>query len=143
MHYMSTPLSIRFDPALLERLRRHARAVAGGSVSTLAQTLIDEGLRMAEHPGIVFKSGPSGRRAALANGPDIWEIAKFLHEVDERGPAAVSAAGEVLGLPESRVRTALRYYADYETEIEAEIALADAESAAAEAAWNAEQRLLR
>ena len=26
---------------------------------------------MAEHPGIVFKDGPSGRRAALAFGPDV------------------------------------------------------------------------
>jgi hypothetical protein len=139
---MSSPLSIRFDPAVLDRLRRHARATSAGSVSTLAQTLIDEGLRMAEHPGIIFKSGPSGRRAALANGPDVWEVAKFLHEVDERGPGAVAAAAEVLGLPGARVRTAMRYYADYEAEIEAEIALADAESAAAEAAWAAEQRLL-
>ncbi len=139
---MSSPLSIRFDPALLARLRRRAEAAAGGSVSTLAQTLIDEGLRMAEHPGIVFKSGPSGRRAALSNGPDVWEMIKFLHEIDERGQAAVAAAAEVFGLPEARVRTAMRYYTDYDADIEGEIALADAESAAAEAAWITEQRLL-
>lgn len=27
---------------------------------------------MDEHPGIVFRSGPAGRRAGLAGGPDIW-----------------------------------------------------------------------
>ncbi len=36
---------------------------------------------MADHPGVIFKDGPSGRRAALAYGPDIWEVIKFLREV--------------------------------------------------------------
>src|SRR2546423_1716927 len=71
---MTTPLSIRFDPGLLARLRRHAQAETGANTSALAQRLIDEGLRMAEDPGIVFKAGPSGRRAALAYGPDVREI---------------------------------------------------------------------
>jgi hypothetical protein len=36
--------------------------------------------------------------AALAYGPDIWEIVKFLREVDERGPAALDAAAEVFAV---------------------------------------------
>lgn len=44
----------------------------------------------------IFKPGPSGRRAALAYGPDVWEVVKFLREIDERGPAALVAAAEVL-----------------------------------------------
>jgi len=139
---MSAPISIRFDERLLDRLRRRAQASPGATPSGLAQRLVDEGLRMAEHPGVVFKDGPSGRRAALAFGPDIWEIVKFLREVDERGLNAVEAAAEVLGLPESRVRIALHYYSAYPHEIDAEITQADEESRAAEAAWEAEQRLL-
>ena len=142
MHYMSAPISIRFDQRLLDRLRRRAQASPGATPSGLAQRLVDEGLRMAEHPGVVFKDGPSGRRAALAFGPDIWEIVKFLREVDERGLNAVEAAAEVLGLPESRVRIALHYYSAYPHEIDAEITQADEESRAAETAWEAEQRLL-
>ena len=34
---------------------------------------VDEGTRMDEHPGIVFRGGPTGPRAALAGGPDVWE----------------------------------------------------------------------
>jgi hypothetical protein len=64
---MAAPLSIRFDPALLDRLRRRARSVPGGSVSWLAQRLVDEGLRMAEHPGVIFKNGPSGRLPPAAD----------------------------------------------------------------------------
>jgi hypothetical protein len=142
MCYMSAPLSIRFDENLLARLRKRVQASPGASVSGLAQRLLDEGLRMADHPGIVFKDGPSGRRAALAFGPDVWEVVKFLREIDERGPSAISAAAEVLGLTEAQVRTAMHYYSASSAEIDAEIAQADAESRSAEDAWEAERRLL-
>jgi hypothetical protein len=139
---MSTPLSIRFDATLLARLRRRATSTTGASVSALAQRLIDEGLRMADHPGVIFKDGPSGRRAALAFGPDIWEVAKFLREADERGPAALDAAAEVFALDASRIAVAVSYYGDYRDEIDAEIADADEASARAEEAWRAERQLI-
>lgn len=139
---MSAPLSIRFDESLLGRLRRRVLASPGSTVSGLAQRLVDEGLRMAEHPGILFKDGPSGRRAALAFGPDVWEIVKVLREIDERGEAAVAAAAEMLAVTEAKVRVALHYYAAYADEVDAEVAQADEESAVAEAAWEAERRLL-
>lgn len=97
---------------------------------------------MDAHPGIVFKNGPSGRRAALASGPDIWEVIKVLREIDERGQAAVPAAAEILSLPEPRVHVAMHYYSEYTGEIDAEIDEADDASRAAEEAWQAEQRLL-
>lgn len=97
---------------------------------------------MAEHPGIVFKDGPTGRRAALAFGPDVWEVVKLLREVDERGPDAVGAAAEILALAETKIRVAMHYHASHAAEVDAEIAQADEESEAAEAAWHAEQQLL-
>jgi hypothetical protein len=142
MRYMSTPLSIRFDPAILERLRRRARAIPGSTPSGLAERLVDEGLRLTEHPGITFKDGPTGRRAALFLGPDVWEVAKTMRELDERGEAAVAAAAELLNLAPEQVRVALRYYAAFSEEIEAEITLADEESQAAERSWRLQQRLL-
>jgi hypothetical protein len=139
---MTTPLSIRFAPSLLARLRQRANATPGASAAGLAQRLIDEGLRMADHPGVIFKDGPSGRRAALAYGPDIWEVIKFLREVDERGPSAIDAAAEVFALDASRVSTAISYYGDYPVEIDEEIAEADEASARAEAAWRIQQQLI-
>src|SRR6266566_1628627 len=132
---MTTPVSIRFDDALLARLRRRVLATTGASTSALAQRLVDEGLRMADHPGVIFKDGPTGRRAALAYGPDIWEIVKFLREVDERGPAALDAAAEVFAVDASRINTAVSYYGDYQEEIDAELDAADDASRGAEAAW--------
>jgi hypothetical protein len=139
---MTTPLSIRFSPSLLARLRQRANAVTGASAAGLAQRLIDEGLRMADHPGVIFKDGPSGRRAALAYGPDVWEVIKFLREVDERGPAAIDAAAEVFAVDTSRIATAISYYGDYAGEIDAEIADADEASVRAEAAWRVQQQLI-
>jgi len=139
---VTTPLSIRFTPSLLARLRQRANAMPGASAAGLAQRLIDEGLRMADHPGVIFKDGPSGRRAALAYGPDVWEVIKFLREVDERGPAAIDAAAEVFAVDTSRVNTAISYYGDYSDEIDAEIAEADEASARAEAAWRVQQQLI-
>src|ERR1700689_4213570 len=139
---MSSPLSIRFDAGLLTRLRRRAQSVTGSSASALAQRLIDEGLRMADHPGVIFKDGSSGRRAALAYGPDIWEVIKFLRESDERGPAALDAAADVLALDPSRIATAVSYYSDYRDEIDAEIADADEASVRAEEAWRIQSQLI-
>src|SRR6202167_5897239 len=138
---MTTPLSIRFAPSLLARLRQRANATPGASAAGLAQRLIDEGLRMADHPGVIFKDGPSGRRAALGYGPDIWEIVKVLGEIDERGPAALDAAAEAVVLDSSRVATAVSYYGNYPDEIDAEISEADEASERAEEAWRVQRRL--
>jgi hypothetical protein len=139
---MTAPLSIRFSPSLLGRLRHRAHATTGATVAGLAQRLIDEGLRMADHPGVIFKDGPAGRRAALAYGPDVWEVIKFLREVDERGPAAIDAAAEVLAVDASRISAAVSYYGDFQEEIDAEITEADEASERAEAAWRVQQQLI-
>ena len=97
---------------------------------------------MADHPGVIFKDGPSGRRAALAYGPDIWEIIKFLREVNERGPAALDAAAEVFAVNASRIATAVSYYGDYRDEIDTEISDADEASAHAEEAWRVQRQLI-
>lgn len=97
---------------------------------------------MTDHPGIIFKDGPSGRRAALAYGPDVWEIVKFLREIDERGPAAIDAAAEVFATDAARISTAVSYYGEYADEIDAEIAAAEDASARAEAAWRVQQQLI-
>ncbi len=97
---------------------------------------------MGDHPGVVFKDGPSGRRAALAFGPDVWEAVKVLRELDERGEPAVEAAAQLLALPPAKVRVAMHYYAAYPDEIDREIDEADRVSAEAERVWNVERQLL-
>lgn len=86
--------------------------------------------------------GPSGRRAALTLGPDVWEVVKAAREMDERGYAAVQAVADLLNLTDEQVRVALRYYADHQDEVDAEVALAEEESVRAEEAWLIQQRIL-
>jgi hypothetical protein len=67
---------VRFDRAVAERLSAFVVANPGMSLSSAANRLVDEALRMSEHPGIVFRPGPTGRRAGLAGGPDVWEVVR-------------------------------------------------------------------
>jgi hypothetical protein len=139
---MTSPLSIRFDKALLERLRRRA-VIEASTTSGLAQRLVDEGLRAHEHPGIVFKDGPSGRRAALMAGPDVWEVVAAIRGAgakDER--RAVATAAQELSLSTTQVRLALDYYGSYAEEIDAQIAENEIEAAEGLAAFQSRQRLL-
>lgn len=135
------PLSIRFDQVLLERLKRRASA-QDTTPSGLAQRLVDEGLRAQEHPGIVFRDGPTGRRAALVAGPDVWEVVAALRHSSARGEAAVAAVAEDLDLSMAMVQTALDYYGGYPDEIDAEVAENERAAEEAFAAWQARQRLL-
>lgn len=55
---------MRLGASTHERLE--ARGRASGGKSALALCYIEEGLRTDEHPGIVFRPGPAGRRPGLA-----------------------------------------------------------------------------
>ena len=135
-------LSIRFKrPGAYERLRRGA-ARRAESISSVGERLIDEGLRMEAHPGIVFRDGPSGRRAALAAGPDVWEVAGLLRGLSGSVEERVANAAVQLGLTESQVRSASRYYAEFTDEVDAEIALNDEIADRELVAWENERRLL-
>lgn len=67
-------VSVRFaDASLRERLKARA-AIEGRSISVLAERLIEEGLREAAHPNIVFRDGPTGRRPTLLAGPEVVDV---------------------------------------------------------------------
>ena len=137
-----TGLSIRFKrPDAYQRLKRGA-ARRAESISAAGERLIDEGLRMEAHPGIVFRDGPSGRRAGLAAGPDVWEIVGLLRDLSGRVEERAAAAATQLGLTEAQVRATSRYYAEFTDEIDAEIAHNDDVADRELAAWENERRLL-
>lgn len=111
--------------------------------SGLAQRLVDEGLRSQEHPGIVFRDGPSGRRSALAAGPDVWEIVSAVRssgETDEKRAIAVTAAEMALSL--GQVQLALSYYGAFPGEIEAQVDENERAATQAREAWRTRQHLL-
>ncbi|MGH8906746.1 MAG: hypothetical protein ACRD0K_09570 [Egibacteraceae bacterium] len=100
--------SLRLDDDLRGRLVEAANA-EGTTVTALVERFVQEGLAIAAHPGIVFKPGPSGRRAALAGGPDVWEIASALRHTSGTESERVAALSEEFGIHERQVVVALRY----------------------------------
>jgi hypothetical protein len=138
---MSTPISVRFPDEVARRLRRSG-AGTGEATSGLVVRLVDEGIRMAEHPGVVFRDGPTGRRAGLAAGPDVWEIVVVLRDYSESGATeAVRRAAKWLGITEAQVRTAESYYASFPDEIDDRIEMNEAAAAATQRAGEVRQRL--
>ena len=116
-------------------------------MSSTANRLVDEGLRMIEHPNIVFRDGSTGRRAGLVGGPDVWEIIRAVRSARAAEPEL--ADEEILALVETNsgvlprlIRAAVRYWASYPGEIDAEIDAAAAAEDAAEEAWRRERQLL-
>ncbi len=97
---------------------------------------------MDEFRGIVFRDGPTGRRAALTGGPDIWELMATLKSGNTSGEEAITATAELLNLTDSQVRTAVRYYGAFPDEIDQHIALNTEDADEAEAAWRRDQAAL-
>src|SRR5688572_11200717 len=90
-HAMSrSTTSLRLDDQLRERLGMLAEAESI-SLTSLVERFLREGLAVAEHPGVMFKPGPSGRRAALAGGPDVWEVAAALRHTSGSDVERVTA----------------------------------------------------
>lgn len=94
---------------------------------------------MDEFRDIIFRDGPSGHRAALAGGPDIWELMATLKGGKTSRGEAIAATAEVLNLTGSQVRTAVRYYGAFPGEIDRRITLNTADADEAEVAWKREQ----
>lgn len=120
----TTPFSARLDSRLVARLRRLSAREAL-TASQLAERFIEEGVRSAELPGIVFRPGPTGRRAGLHGGPDVWEIVRDVHAARDRGvrdPIRVVVRSTDLG--EDQVRLALAYYARFPDDVDERIAAA-------------------
>ena len=102
---------------------------------------------MAEHPGVVFRPGPTGRRAALAGGPDVWEVIRAIRSAHVAEPGLnsddlVNLVSDNTGIALRVANTAVRYWAAYPTEVDAEIAAAAAAEEAAQQAWLRERQLL-
>jgi hypothetical protein len=132
---------IRIGLGTLETLRERSRG-SGEPIARLAERYIDEGLRADRHPGIFFREGPAGRRAVVVGGPDVWEIVAAARSAPEKGDSLVSELAKRLGVAESKVRAAIRYYGEYPDEIDAWIAANDAEADKLEQALARERELL-
>lgn len=144
---MATPSSVRFDVRVLARLNAFLSTHPGMSLSSASNRLVDEALRMQEHPLIIFRDGPAGRRARLVGGPDVWEVIGAVRSARDAEPELnpdeiVALIADTAGLAPELVRAALSYWADYTAEVDAFVDHARAEAEEAQVRWQHEHDLL-
>ncbi len=105
-----------------------ARAT-GESGNALASRLLDQALRTDEHPLIFFRQGAAGGHMPAVAGTRLY-VFQVLQTLRASGND-VSEAARYLGIPEQQVRACVDYYADFQDEVDREMA-EEAEVAARE-----------
>jgi len=113
----SKPYSLRLDPTTIRRLSEEAGRLRVPA-RTLAQDLVEEGLRMRRHPIIRFVDRAAGRRACLVRRPRLT-VANVIETV--RASADLDEAGRYLQLERRELDQVLAYYAEFRAEVDAEI----------------------
>lgn len=133
-------MNVRFSEPVRESLDRFAHRT-GVAKSSVVNTAVFEWLAMQAHPRIRFVVIETGeRRAALADGPQVWTVAEAWldHPPADRDAATL---GDALGLAPDVVEAALAYWADNRSEIDRIIERHHAAQDEALAAWERRQLL--
>jgi hypothetical protein len=121
---MARPASFRLPEDLLDRLDEEA-ADRRTSVTALVAALLDEGLKTRRFPGIAYRDGPTGRRAGVVGGPDVWEIVAAIREAPGKGEQRLRRLADQLGVPARWLHLAIDFYAAYPDEIDERIAASE------------------
>ncbi len=104
------------------KMRLSQRAEREGlSGTALLERLIIEGVDTLDHPGIIYAGPPHDRRAALASGPDVWEIVARLRELEGVEEDRIATLAAETDLHPRQIRTALEFAARHSNDIDARI----------------------
>ena len=113
---MATSTPFRISETAKRRLASRA-AEEGTSATALLDRLIVEGIEQLDYPGIVFRGPVRDRRAALAAGPDVWEIIARLQELNGSEEQRISTLSAESELPPRLIRIALDYAAEHADDV--------------------------
>jgi hypothetical protein len=113
---MATSTSFRISDGARTRLASGA-ARKGMTATALLDLLIVEGIDQLDYPGIIFRGPAHDRRAALAAGPDVWEVIARLQELDGSEEQRISLLSAESDLHPRLIRIALDYAAEHSGEI--------------------------
>jgi hypothetical protein len=112
--------SFRLSDATKTRLASRA-AHEGVTATSLLEQLIVEGIEQFDYPGIIFRGPAHDRRAALAAGPDVWEVVARLKELGGGEEQRISLLSAESDLHPRLIRIALDYAAEHIEEVQARI----------------------
>jgi hypothetical protein len=118
------------------------------SLSSASNRLVDEALRMQEYPMIIFRDGPSGRRARLVGGPDVWEVIGSVRSAREAEPdlnagQIMALVADTTGIEPELLQAALAYWADHTAEVDAFVDRTRTEADQAQQRWQRQDDLLQ
>ncbi len=113
---MAASTSFRISDTAKARLASRA-AREGMTATALLDLLIIEGIGQLDYPGIVFRGPAHDRRAALAAGPDVWEVIARLQELDGSAEQRISLLAAESDLHPRLIRIALDYAAEHPEKI--------------------------
>ncbi len=117
---MAASTSFRISDTTKGRLASRA-AREGMTATALLDQLIVEGIDQLDYPGIIFRGPAHDRRAALAAGPDVWEIVARLQELDGTEEQRVSLLSAESDLHPRLIRITLDYAAEHADEVRTRI----------------------
>jgi hypothetical protein len=118
---MAASTSFRISDTARARLASRA-AREGMTATALLDQLIIEGTDQFDYPGMIFRGPAHDRRAALAGGPDVWEVVARLQELEGSEEHRVSILAAESDLHPRLIRIALDYAAEHAEEIRERIA---------------------
>ena len=113
---MAASTSFRISDTAKTRLASRA-AREGMTATALLDLLIIEGIGQLDYPGIVFRGPAHDRRAALAAGPDVWEVVARLQELEGSEEQRISLLAAESDLHPRLVRIALDYAVEHVDEV--------------------------
>jgi uncharacterized protein (DUF433 family) len=99
---------------------RQIAALERRSYADTIRLLTEEAIKGRDFPDLMFTDGPTGRRATLRRGLDVWEV---IEPYLLAGHDWTAMRESFPRLDEPSLRTALRYFERFPEEIEARIAL--------------------
>ena len=113
---MAASTSFRISDTARTRLASRA-AREGMTATALLDQLIIEGIDQLDYPGIIFRGPAHDRRAALAAGPDVWEVVARLQELEGSEEQRISLLSAESDLHPRLIRIALDYAAEHSDEV--------------------------
>ena len=116
---MPSPVSLRLPEEIARKVQTIATLQQRSAADTV-RILTEEAIKGREFPEIVIVEGPTGRRATLRDGLDVWEVLEPYIVAGRDWLALRESYPDVDG---AKLRLAVRYYESYPDEIEARNAL--------------------